>query len=288
MVDPAGKGIYYVTGKQSGSLIQYSVGKQSNMELDQGVISQPIISPDGKRVMYASFNDQANDELWVSDLDGTHKSRVFATPRLGTGDWSADGKWVGFESTGTNEKSYVASIDGQNVVQLPDVHASVLNVVWNPDGKTVYMGTTDGTIWQAKTDGSHAEKIARGFVPFDVSRDGKYLVGMVWIGQNVGMYQLSLSDKKITNMLPNVVSFSLRIAPDQKSLLYALSGEGEITIYRVPWIDGKVTGEPQVALKLPFAFSQNYRGNAYDFSRDLSTIVYAKPSAQMDLYLLHY
>jgi hypothetical protein len=27
-------------------------------------------------------------------------------------------------------------------------------------------------------------------------------------------------------------------------------------------------------------------GNAYDFSRDLSTIVYARPGARADLYLL--
>jgi len=29
-----------------------------------------------------------------------------------------------------------------------------------------------------------------------------------------------------------------------------------------------------------------YGGNAYDFSRDLSTIVYARPGGHADLYLL--
>ena len=32
-------------------------------------------------------------------------------------------------------------------------------------------------------------------------------------------------------------------------------------------------GRPQVALKVPFSFTLEYSGNAYDFSRDLSTIV---------------
>ena len=49
----------------------------------------------------------------------------------------------------------------------------------------------------------------------------------------------------------------------------------------------KTHGSPQVALKVPFAFPLDYaNGNAYDFSGDLSTIVYARPSGHADLYLL--
>jgi len=43
-------------------------------------------------------------------------------------------------------------------------------------------------------------------------------------------------------------------------------------------------GPSQVALKVPFAFPMGY--NAYDFSRDLSTIVFARPGGHADLYLL--
>jgi hypothetical protein len=41
-----------------------------------------------------------------------------------------------------------------------------------------------------------------------------------------------------------------------------------------------------VAVKLPFAFPLLAGGNAYDFSSDLSTVVYARPAGQADLYLL--
>ena len=47
-----------------------------------------------------------------------------------------------------------------------------------------------------------------------------------------------------------------------------------------------LVGKPQIALKLPFAFPLQYEGNAYDFSPDLSTIVYARPGGHADLYLL--
>jgi hypothetical protein len=33
-------------------------------------------------------------------------------------------------------------------------------------------------------------------------------------------------------------------------------------------------------------FRQGYAGNAYDFSKDLSAVVFARPNGQSDLYLL--
>jgi hypothetical protein len=88
-------------------------------------------------------------------------------------------------------------------------------------------------------------------------------------------------------LLPGVATEITWFADDGKSFLYAVASRGEVTIYRQPWRDGKNIGAPQVALRVPFAFPLAYAGgNAYDFSRDLSTIVYARPGGHADLYLL--
>ncbi len=59
--------------------------------------------------------------------------------------------------------------------------------------------------------------------------------------------------------------------------------------FRQEWADGKPIGQPKIALKLPFAFPLSFGGgNAYDFSPDLSMIVYVKPTAQIDLYFMAY
>lgn len=105
-------------------------------------------------------------------------------------------------------------------------------------------------------------------------------------GEKVGIYEYSLAEHKCTELLPGIVTFSAYFAPDGKSFLYPVASRGEATIYRQGWRDGKLVGATQVALKVPFAFSLFYYGNAYDFSRDLSTIVYARPGGQADLYLL--
>jgi hypothetical protein len=105
-------------------------------------------------------------------------------------------------------------------------------------------------------------------------------------GEKIGVYEVSIPDRKFVLLLPGVVTFTITFARDGKSFLYAVASRGEVTIYRQLWKDGKNIGMPQVALKVPFTFPLIYRGNAYDFSKDLSTIVYARPGGHADLYLL--
>lgn len=104
--------------------------------------------------------------------------------------------------------------------------------------------------------------------------------------QTIGVSLFSLADRKCIPLLPDLNTLVVHFSSDNKYILYIGASHGETTIYRVPWHDGKVTGPPQPAVKLPFAFHLGYSGNAYDFSKDLSTVVYARPSGDADLYLL--
>jgi len=106
------------------------------------------------------------------------------------------------------------------------------------------------------------------------------------VGDKSGIYEVSISDRKSTLLVPGVTS-GVNSARGGKSFLYGIASHGEVTIYRQAWKDGKIIGTPQVALKVPFNVSLTYtQGNSYDFSRDLSTIVYARPGGHADLYLL--
>ena len=121
---------------------------------------------------------------------------------------------------------------------------------------------------------------------FDVSPDGQFLMSLIDSGDKVGIYQYSLSERKCNLLLPGVATFGLLFDRNGKSFLYAVPSRIDVTIYRQNWQTGKLLGQPQVALKLPFAFPLLFGGNAYDFARDLSTVVYARPSGHADLYLL--
>jgi hypothetical protein len=73
---------------------------------------------------------------------------------------------------------------------------------------------------------------------------------------------------------------------DGKSYLYSLASHGQTTVFRQPWRNGIPIGSPVPALKLPFALREDYGGNAFAVSPDLSSLVYARPGSHDDLYLL--
>jgi serine/threonine protein kinase len=292
MPDPGGKGIYFVNGKSSGFLTAYHVHSKESTDIVSENATAPIISPDGKRVMYITFHARDRSELWVSDIDGANKVKIATGEQLSTGGWAPDNFHLSFDETraGAGDKAYIVGADGSGLRQLPQMVNFIYNATWSPDEKFVYVSGVDKAvynIWKWSVDGSNQEKFVDNCCGVtDIDPGGKYLLGEVFLGEKTGIYEVSISEKKCIPLLPGVVTGNVYFARDGKSFLYAVASHGEVTIFRQPWRDGKTIGAPQVALKVPFAFPLAYYGNAYDFSRDLSTIVYARPSGQADLYLL--
>jgi Tol biopolymer transport system component/predicted Ser/Thr protein kinase len=294
MPDPGGRGIYYVNGKSSGFLAAYHVHSRQSTDIVSEDASQPLLSPDGKRVMFITFPAGHRNELWVSDTDGSNKAKIAAAESLATGSWSFDNFHLYFfQSTGSGgDKGYIVAADGSGLRELPPVGGAPAGAEWSTDRKFLYIGVgAQGDsvfdIWKWDLDSANPEKFAQCGEPWDVDPSGHYLLGGILAGEKTGIYQLSLSNRKCSLLLPGVATFGVSFARDGKSFLYAVASRGEVTIFRQPWRDGKITGAPQFALKIPFTFPLRYEGgNAYDFSRDLSTIVFARPGGHADLYLL--
>ncbi|HEY7161619.1 MAG TPA: hypothetical protein VH815_10190, partial [Acidobacteriota bacterium] len=293
MADPSGKGIYFVTSRESGSLIYYDATTGKNEEIVSELSTQPILSSNGMRVMYNRILQPGKqEELWVTDIDGKNKVRIAASPTIGTGTWSADGSKLSFMQA---EGAFIAQANGKGLkkVQMPEVGRSqVQNVVWSPDGESLYLSTGSATnteeVWKANTDGTHVEKFMDCCIISEFSPDGKYLLGAVISGDQAGIYQISMPDKKMTRLVSDTNSMNVYWGKDGKSIFYPVTQPGETTFYKMAWQDGKATGKPEVVLKLPFTIPLFYRGNGFDITRDLSTLVYVKQSTQSDLFLLSY
>jgi len=295
MPDPGGKGIYYVNGKSSGFLTAYHVRSKESKDIALEETTEPSVSPDGKRVIYITLPAPGRREVWESDIDGTNKMKIASGEGLETGHWALDNFHLSFmEERSTGEKLYVVGADGSGLRQLPQIGRPIINdAVWSVDQKSIYVTTPDvtgemGNIWKWDVDGSTQEKFVDNCgVAKDIDPSGRYLVGRLPFGEKIGIYEVSISERKCIPLLPGVETEMVTFARDGKSFLYAVASRREVTIYRQPWTDGKLIGSAQVALKVPFAFPPvNYNGNAYDFTRDLSTIVYAHPGGHADLYLL--
>jgi Tol biopolymer transport system component len=293
MPDPAGKGIYYVNGKSSGFLTAYRVHSKESTDIAEDA-TQPSISPDGKRVMFLTLPSPQRSELWVADIDGGNKAKLYTGEFLSTGAWAPDNSRLSFaeKGIGAGALAFIIGADGSGLRQFPPTKGRHISSVWSADEKSLYVSAQEKAestlnIWKWSVDQSNSEKfIENCCLVSDVDPSGKYLLGSVLRGEKIGVYEVSISERKCVLLLPGVVTFTITFARDGKSFLYAVASRGEVTIYRQAWGDGRLIGTPHVALKVPFTFPLIYRGNAYDFTKDLSTIVYARPGGHADLYLL--
>jgi eukaryotic-like serine/threonine-protein kinase len=293
MPDPVGKGVYFVNGRRSGALTIYHTRTKQSFDLVTDNATQPVVSLDGRRVAYITLAGNGRQELWVSDVDGNNRVKLASSVNLTTLAWSPDTSQFAFaDAAGGAAKLYTIHADGSRLRQIPWSGAGVNFAMWSPDEKTFYFSGYEKdpakvTIWKTTADGANVETLLEGCGDvLDTSPDGKYLLSADTAGGGVGVGQISVSDRKCTVLMPDLATVITHFSPDGKSILYLAASRGETTIYRQPWRDGKLSAPAQPAIKLPFAFRQSYAGNAYDFSKDLSTVVYARPGGQADLYFL--
>jgi Tol biopolymer transport system component len=244
--------------------------------------------------MYIKIPAWRRTELWVSDIDGKNKLKIATGESVETGTWASDNTRLSYlELGGSREaKAYIVRADGSGLRQVPGTgHTLIPKPVWGPDQKSVYLSSLEKTealpkIWKWSLNSLGPQELAdKCSVVYEVDPEGRYLLGAWPWGESAGIYEVSISDRKCIPLITGVKTQSVTFARDGKSFLYTGASGEEVSIYRQGWKDGKLIGTAQVALRIPFAFPLE-SGSAYDFSRDLSTIVYARRSTVADLYLL--
>jgi serine/threonine protein kinase/Tol biopolymer transport system component len=291
MKDPSGEGVFFVNGRESGFLSVYQFQSKSTTDIVSELATQPAFSRDAKRLMYLTVPEPHNAELWVSDADGSNRTKLAASTSLVVLDWSPDGSQLDYVQAGDIDRHYIVNWDGSHLRELPRSLAHIESATWAPDGKDLYetgRQNSSATLitWKIKSDGSAAEPFHQGCgYVMDESQDSKYLLMSSLYGDQLGIFELGISDKKCTVLVPGIVSFT-RFSQDGKYIIYTISSGGEVNLYRLPWSNGQAAGPAQLVMRLPFAFSQFFGGNTYDVARDLSKIIYARPRGQFDLYLL--
>jgi hypothetical protein len=295
MADPSGKGIYFVNGRRSGYLTVYHTKSKQSVDVVTEEATQPSLSQDAKHVAYVTLSGNAKQgDLWVSDLEGSNRTKLASGTAMTTVTFSTDdSKFMYADRENDVQKVYIIGIDGTGLRQVPWTGVLAGYGSPSPDPKYFYLGGAETdlskfSIWKVAVDGSSVVKVADNCgAVWDSSLDGHFLLSSLDMGTHaVGLALFDLANNKCEDILPGLDTLVVHFSADGKSILYLAASKGVTTIYRQPWRDGKLVGPPEAAVKLPFAFRQGYAGNAYDFSKDLSTVVYARPGGYADLYLL--
>lgn len=107
-------------------------------------ISDPQISPDGQKIIYArNYNDVMTDQtcsnLWIVNFDGTDNRPLTTgnhndfSPR-----WSPDCKKVLYKSNKDGSvQLYLRWLDNSAETKLTNLRISIGNIIWSPDGKLI-------------------------------------------------------------------------------------------------------------------------------------------------------
>jgi len=118
----------------------------------------PAISPDGKRLAYASRQNGYWD-LYILDLETGRQTRLTDTPEYeGSPTWSSDGLWVAFEKyTGASMDIFIMQVDEPKTppIQLTDDPGSDRSPAWSPNGREIAFISTrsgDEEVWLANLD----------------------------------------------------------------------------------------------------------------------------------------
>jgi hypothetical protein len=265
---PDSKEVIY---SMAGSLWRQKIDSKTAQQLTDGsgYDYQPDWSPDGKTVVYVSYQKDAM-ELWLLDLPTgktqqiTNGDAVNVEPR-----WSPDGKRIVFVSTSYNKRFHVFRADVQsgkleNVVRLTGETKSTLpryyysaydmeiSPVWTRDGQEILFISNKGHIhgtggfWRMKAQpGAEAREIHYEETNWkarpDFSPDGSRMVYSSYLGRqwhnlwlmpaNGGdAFPLSYADWDQTNV---------RWSPDGERLAYVCNSRGNpsICLLTIPGAD---------------------------------------------------
>jgi serine/threonine protein kinase len=294
MADPSGKGLYFVSGGNGGALTLYRTATKQLSDIVTEDASQPTLSEDGKVMAYITTTGPNQAEMWASGLDGAHRLKLASgSGNLETLAWSPDDARILYsDRDGVTWKVFLVDADGSHARQLSWPSGQFLGFgTWETGNQSIVVSglddknhTSTRRIW---LDGRPEELIVQNCgMSADISPDGKWMVGSDLYSENAGVYLYSVADKKCTEVIPGIVTFIVFFAPDGKSFYYTQTLHGQTTVLRQGIRNGQAAGAPVPALKMPFALRQDYNGNDFNVSADLSSIVFARPNGHQDLYRL--
>ena len=151
-----------------GNLVQLTQGPSQDI--------RPAWSPDGRRIAYASIDEEDTfaADLWVMDADGSNLVQL--TPDYTDADstyalrpaWSPDGRRIAYSFIRDgNVDIWVMDADGENPVNLTASSESESAPSWSPDGQRIayrcQLGEEDYQICLMNADGTEQVQLIDGF-----------------------------------------------------------------------------------------------------------------------------
>ena len=208
-------------------------------------VISPRFSPDGKRVVYVSFEDK-KPVVYVQSLQDGSRRKVAAFKGSNSAPaWTPDGKRLAVVLTRDEASQiYLINADGSGLTRLTRGGNIDTEPVFSPDGKTLYFTSDRGgsaQIYQMPSGGGEARRVSFSGsynVSPAVSRDGRYLA---YISRDEGRFRVvlhELASGQIRVLTDTARDESPSFAPNGQAVLYATVQGGRGILGTVS-VDGK-------------------------------------------------
>ena len=130
--------------------------KPHRLLVQRGGERYPLVSPDGKEVVYMLERRKA-DDAWVVDTDGSGSRRLTRGTSVFAASWSPSSRQVAVISIHANQHSdahlYLVAAKGGQPRLLSDEEV-VGGPAWSPDGRWIAYANYTGEIRRVHPDGS--------------------------------------------------------------------------------------------------------------------------------------
>jgi len=125
-------------------------------------ITEPVLSPDGKRVAFQRWGIRHNVNVWTVGFDGSDPAPLVpGLVAVFTLAWAPDGSTIALGAhTGrrSGEHVYTVPADGGRLRKIVD--EEILDgPTWSPDGRWLAYSTYDGRVWRIHPNGSGRQLI---------------------------------------------------------------------------------------------------------------------------------
>ena len=154
------------TGNLTARLVIRDMEKKKDAAVThggRGGTRSPVVSPDGKRDVYA-FAETGPQQLWSVNTDGMDKKQL--TQCSGISNWPSftpDGKTIVFSNSRENNyEVYSMSLDGSNDRRLTNNSLMDIRPVISPDGRQIaFVSTRAGSyeIYVMNIDGTNIRRL---------------------------------------------------------------------------------------------------------------------------------